>query len=266
MKINTAKAKLYQASRHRLGDGTYSFVQLGKELATNKLVALKYINYSNYSEQDLENLHNEITILKKIAKLNSNENFVKIIDVINSGSEVCLVTELIEGGELHDYCLEYANFMIPERICKWIFLKLLKAVGNLHDNKICHLDIKIENVMYNKTSHQVKLIDFGFSKEIKGEEKQRGFCGSCHYVPPEIIKKRKYDGRKADVWSLGVTLFLMLTGDFPYPSMKPETTIHYPTFLSTDAISLLQSMLTKNPNERASISALVSHPWFSVQY
>jgi len=180
--------------------------------------------------------------------------------------------ELATGEELDLYCTRFASG-IPERIAKLIFQRVPKAVEILHDSRYCHLDLKLENIMYDRNTNKIKILDFGFARRTKTKRNEikyhRTFCGSMHYLPPEIINNLPFDGTKADVWSLGIVLYGMLVDQFPFDGEEKElfrlitqNNPYFPPFLSTGATSLLKSMLKTNPEERPDISSLLTHPFF----
>jgi len=217
----------YEVSDFVLGEGSKSIVHVGSNLKTGEPVALKIVDKSVLSLEETQQLKKESQLLNKIKHFSHSEDFVRLLDVIEKEDELCFVTELVEGGDLHDYCSTYASG-VPERIGKWIFHKVLTTVDHLHQQDVCHLDIKLENIMYNKQTRKAKLIDFGFASETvelstegtKIEKLQTTYCGSVHYAPPEIVKRTPYNGKCADVWSLGILLFVLLSGLFPFDDSR----------------------------------------------
>ena len=94
--------------------------------------------------------------------------------------------------------------------------QILQGLTYMHARQICHRDIKLENLIFNEATETVKIIDFGFSTSCK--EKLKVFCGTPSYMAPEIVSKKEYSGAAADVWSSGVVMYVMLTGDLPFKS------------------------------------------------
>jgi len=270
----------YEVSDFVLGEGSKSIVHVGSNLKTGEPVALKIVDKSVLSLEETQQLKKESQLLNKIKHFSHSEDFVRLLDVIEKEDELCFVTELVEGGDLHDYCSTYASG-VPERIGKWIFHKVLTTVDHLHQQDVCHLDIKLENIMYNKQTRKAKLIDFGFASETvelstegtKIDKLQTTYCGSVHYAPPEIVKRTPYNGTCADVWSLGILLFVLLSGLFPFDDSRNGVEFIFdkivagsfftPSHLSTDASDLLQSMLQIDPSKRPSVQQILKHPWFA---
>ncbi|KAK1343420.1 hypothetical protein QTO34_016200 [Cnephaeus nilssonii] len=116
----------------------------------------------------------------------------------------------------------------------------------------------------------VKLADFGFSREVSND-KQSTFCGTICYSAPEILQRHTYDGRKTDVWSLGVVLYRMLTGVVPFEGdnfVKVKRLIisghyHVPHFMSREVQKLLRKLLTVNPSRRPTLEDVMKDPWLN---
>jgi serine/threonine protein kinase len=90
------------------------------------------------------------------------------------------------------------------------------GIHYLHQRNVTHRDIKLENILLDETRTRVKLIDFGFSTCIPHEKKVKIFCGTPSYMAPEIVSKIEYAGPPADIWALGVLLYALLCGRFPF--------------------------------------------------
>lgn len=128
----------------------------------------------------------------------------------------------------------------------------------LHDRNIIHRDIKLENILITKQRH-VKLIDFGFSTEIFSASLQT-FCGTPSYIAPEMIAKKGY-GRSVDVWALGITLYKMVSGHFPFKAVSHKAlyakiskgSVKFGNDLSINAQILITKMLCVDPNNRVTI-------------
>lgn len=118
-----------------------------------------------------------------------------------------------DGGKLSLAGVLRKNKTIPEDETKNLFRQLTKGVKYCHDQKICHRDLKLENVLVDSNG-KVKIIDFGFS--AKCSQKLQNFCGTPPYMAPELAAKVPYRGEPADMWALGVMLYLMLFGKFPF--------------------------------------------------
>ena len=218
----------YAITNTIIGRGGYSEVRMGYSLAENQKVAIKIINLSQSSSPaNLYHFGKEIEILTTLSHNTIPiPEVIKFYEVYQVKEIIYLVTEMAEGCELYDVCKEYEKKGgIPEAMAKDIFCKLVNAVNSLHSQEICHLDLKLENIMYNKKNKSLKIVDFGFASEtaklnFQTHENtlilQTNYCGSIHYSSPEVLKRIPYDGKRADVWSLGVILYTMLFARFPF--------------------------------------------------
>ena len=102
-----------------------------------------------------------------------------------------------------------------------MFYQMLKSVEYCHRENIIHRDIKLENLLLDENS-KLKIIDFGFSTCIPNDKKIKIFCGTPSYMAPEIVMKTEYCGPPADIWAMGVLLFTILSGQFPYRGATDE--------------------------------------------
>lgn len=98
--------------------------------------------------------------------------------------------------------------------------QILSALSFMHARNICHRDMKPDNIIFNPTTGQIKLIDFGFA--CISREKLRVFCGTPSFMSPEIVSKKDYSGDKADVWASGIILYALLTGTVPFKAQNEK--------------------------------------------
>ena len=158
---------------------------------------------------------------------------------------------------------------MPEELAKVAIRQVVKALDRLHSLDIVHRDLKLENVLVNREV-KAKLIDFGFSRQLSREnEVLSDFCGTPHYMAPEVIQREGYYGKPADIWSLGVIIYRITVGCFPFKGinektifskvMKGELTL--PAHLSGPLTDLLTRMLTLDYRRRPSIYEVLTHYW-----
>ena len=175
-------------------------------------------------------IENEVKINKEINKYEI-PFFTKYITssvgevIINNTKEYkpYIILELCSKGKLLDY-VDYTKGILNEKYIKIIFLKIAKAINFLHQMGICHRDIKLQNILLDE-EYNLKICDFGFSSFITKYKNGRikkfeDFAGTLQYMAPEIIMRIPYDGVKADIFSLGVVLFVLRTGKFGFPIAK----------------------------------------------
>ena len=161
----------------------------------------------------------EISIMKSVA----HDHVVAILDVFATSSKIFIVLELVDGGELFEYLLE--NKRLAEAEARHFLLQIVDGLGYCHSQGIFHRDLKPENLLLDLKGN-IKISDFGLSTLYVGGadggasddrvELLHTTCGTPNYVAPEVLENRGYDGRQADVWSVGIVLFVLVAGYLPF--------------------------------------------------
>lgn len=184
-----------------------------------------------------------------------------------------LVLEYAEGGELFHYIVE--NGCLHEQEAVRIFRQMISALSYCHRFNICHRDLKPENILMDGKNN-IKIVDFGMAALQPHNKWLNTACGSPHYASPEVIQGQYYRGDKADVWSCGVILYVMLTGTLPFDSegdhydviqtvLKGKFRFPKAPDISGLAKDLIIRMLQSDPAQRISMKSLWRHP-FVQQY
>ena len=253
-----------------LGIGSYAEVKLGIHKKTKKKYAIKIYDKNLIDDEEKKNtIKNEIFILRQLN--NENENIMKLYDVINTNKYLYLILEYINGISLLEFLQKRRKRRIEENLCKNIFHQIVKAILYCQNKHICHRDIKLENILIIK-DNIIKLIDFGFAVKCSKNEYQEFYCGTLYYMPPEIVNKQKYIPFYSDIWSLGVLLYAMLFGRFPFKSNKEEKLFElinegkliFPNNIevSDEAKILLNKIIVLKPSKRLSLEEILNDPWF----
>lgn len=225
---------------------------------------MKSFHKGKLTAQAWKDLQNEVQIYLSI----DHPQIARLERVYDRGDDLHLVMECLEGGELFDWVVKCGPY--PEREAADVARQVLLAAGYLHSHNVVHRDLKLENLVYeHRDSKHVKLIDFGYATRWDGRTKLTHRCGSLQYVAPEVLGRAYTE--KVDLWSIGVLLYVLLTGqplhhgsDWAIPTKIQSGKLDFvPRFfkLSKDARSLIQSLLTHNPEERPSASDALEHPW-----
>ena len=158
---------------------------------------------------------------------------------------------------------------IPAEKVQKIFAQLVGAVAYVHNMSCVHRDLKLENILLDKNEN-VKLVDFGFTREYEGKMSYlQTFCGTICYSAPEMLKGEKYAAEKVDVWSLGIILFALLTGELPFDDDDDMVTKYkilasepkYPDSMPPDAKSLVSQLLSKRPLLRPNLADILTNPF-----
>ncbi|UZJ52531.1 hypothetical protein CBS101457_001851 [Exobasidium rhododendri] len=242
-----------------IGEGTYGKVRLGTHRLTGTKVAIKQVPKAHSASLTREIHHHR--------RLH-HPNVMQLYEVMATESYIWMVTELCPGGELYDYLVERG--IIPESEARRIFGQLCLAVAYVHDRGIVHRDLKLENVLLDGRCN-VKLGDFGFTREFESKKLMETFCGTTGYAAPEMLAGRKYSGEEVDIWSLGVILYALLCGALPFDDddegiMKEkimEGVFELPKGLSEESGDLISSILQQDPSVRPTIKAMLNHAWFN---
>jgi len=257
----------YKIDKDIIGEGTFSSVYKGKNLTNQINVAVKKINRKGLKKMR-SYIDREIKIMKKL----NHKNILKLYDVIYEdyqGEEnIYIILEYCSRGDLSKFL---NGNPLREKFAKKYLKQLSEGIKYLLENNISHRDLKPQNILiYDDLS--LKITDFGFAKTINSECMSQTVCGSPLYMAPEILNYKKYTD-KADLWSVGVILYEMLTGKTPYKAnniydlvrmMKYEEVI-IPNYinLSSECKHILFSLLQKDPKKRLTWEKFYHHPWFT---
>ena len=254
-----------------IGNGSYAIVKIVTDKETNIKYAMKIYKKSEIKDKVRKKcIENEIEILKKI----KHKNIIKLKEVIDLKEYFLIVQEYFQGISLSQY---YNKFWRSEdltkekeKIYKILLKQIFEAVDYLHKNYIAHLDLKLENILINK-SLEIKIIDFGFGFLDPKKTLNKFFGGTPNYMSPEIVLKRPYISIYSDIWSLGVLVFKLFCNEYPFKGLtekdlynsikKGRFRIKY--YVNHDVKKIINSMLVLEPNRRASCANLLKNPWFN---
>ncbi|EAY04134.1 CAMK family protein kinase [Trichomonas vaginalis G3] len=243
-----------------IGNGTYSTVYVAREKDTNEIFAIKVTNERILIKNGLyDKFNHELEIVKRL----QHPNIVSVKEVVQINHWIFIVQEFCSKGSLYNYILS-SRFLTEHETLR-ITYQILDALSYLHSLGIAHRDIKPENIVFDE-SMTPKLIDFGFATdEIVKNKLHHTQCGSVAYVAPEVLTPFGYDPMKTDIWSLGITIYVMITGCFPWNFKMDQTILRQiylwnceiPETIPVTVRDLLQRMLVKDSYSRASASDLL---------
>ncbi|XP_030371169.1 serine/threonine-protein kinase par-1 isoform X2 [Scaptodrosophila lebanonensis] len=264
VKMNNHRKKLRQRFDiiKKLGQGTYGKVQLGINKETGQEVAIKTIKKCKIeAEADLVRIRREVQIMSSV----QHPNIIHIYEVFENREKMVLVMEFAAGGELYDYLSE--RKVLSEEEARRIFRQVATAVYYCHKHKICHRDLKLENILLDEKGN-AKIADFGLSNVFDDQRLLGTFCGSPLYASPEIVEGTPYQGPEVDCWSLGVLLYTLVYGSMPFDGSNFKRLVkqisqgdYYEPRKPSRASTLIRDMLTVCPRKRASIEQICSHWW-----
>lgn len=245
-----------------LGEGSYAKVKLIKDKKTEDLFALKVYRRSQLTDElRKQNLSLEISLLASL----KHPGIVSFIKAVEAKNHIYIIMEFVSKVSLYDF-IDAQGGRLSEYIAKRIFYQLVQAVNYLHSKSIVHRDLKIQNILL-QSINSVKLIDFGFACE---DQKLKIFCGTPSYMAPEIVERQPYKGKPADIWALGVILYKMLTGLFPFKASsenelyKKISKLQYNTSIINNKLGadLLKEIFVIDPAKRLTATDILNHKWF----
>jgi serine/threonine protein kinase len=250
-----------------VGVGSYGKVRAAWHRLTGSKVAIKTYDKAKFKDPEhWKRVQSEIKIMEQI----SHPRIARLFDAVETPKRMHLIMECLDGGNLCSYVKSKKR--LSEEESKKIFFQLLQSIEYLHSYSVVHRDVKLENVLFNDTK-DVKLIDFGFSTVCQKGKRLRVFCGTPSYMAPEIVRRSEYEGKPVDMWSLGILLYAILCGYFPfraknYPDLYRRIargSFEIPEELSANAKDLIRQLLTMDPYQRLTAPAALKHPWLQAQ-
>ncbi|CAG2163353.1 unnamed protein product [Oppiella nova] len=256
LKIVTKNEKKHRLKQRfevirKLGQGTYGKVQLAINKQTGQEVAIKTIKKSKVeSDQDLIRIRREIQIMSSI----QHPHIIHIYEVFENRDKIVLVMQYASGGEVYEYVSD--RKVLSDSEARRIFRQIATAIYYCHKNKICHRDLKLENILLDEKGN-AKIADFGLSNVFDERHYLQTFCGSPLYASPEIVKGLPYFGPEINYWT--VRLIVGLWGFCYIPwYMVPCLSMAYNI---RKASELIKRLLTPNPTERATIIDICTDLW-----
>ncbi|KAH6934445.1 hypothetical protein HPB50_024234 [Hyalomma asiaticum] len=251
-----------------IGAGAFAKVKLAIHVLTEEKVAIKIIDKCSIGKH-LYRVYLEIAALRDFA----HQYICKLYQVIESKHRMYLVLEYCPGGELLDYVMQRER--LDEDKARHFFRQIVSAVAYVHRRGYAHRDLKPENLLLDAHGN-IKLVDFGLcAKTMPGMGAHlRTACGSSVYAAPELVAGREYVGSVADIWSMGVLLYVLLCGRLPFSSDNTAALFRLiqagqykcPETLSERCVHLLSRMMTTSPERRITMAQLVNHPWLVEGY
>ncbi|KAG3063020.1 hypothetical protein PI124_g18929 [Phytophthora idaei] len=275
------------AVQHKLHEALFGDIWLCCDRQdANRVVAVKQIHLDRVRQAftrtfQLDNPWSEGYTLNSLQLLEPHENVLQTLDQFLEGDTWFIVMEFCDGGDLCQTLESLPQHHLPEVEVLPLFLQIVRGVRWLHSNGIAHRDLSLENVLLSRSNGDgdgatatAKICDFGLSTEAERVCHER--VGKVHYMAPEVVAGSAYDPRAADVWSLGIILFVLLTGSPLVPIASEieagftalqefgvERVVgawHMDELLTPAAVDLLGGMLQVDPRDRLSVEEVMAHP------
>lgn len=253
---------------HILGRGSFAKVYYGQSLYDKTSVAIKVMEKPSVPDLQMElHLIREVSAMRR---LNSHPNIINLHEVMATKTKIYLVMELAAGGEL--FAKLSRRGRLSESTSRLYFQQLVSTLHYCHQNGVVHRDLKPQNLLLDGAGN-LKVSDFGLSalpEQIKGDGMLYTACGTPAYTAPEVVQRTGYDGAKADAWSCGVILFVLLVGYVPFDDSNLaimykkmyKREICFPDWVSKPARNVIYRLLDPNPSTRMSLEDLMGLSWF----
>ncbi|PIA31281.1 hypothetical protein AQUCO_05100069v1 [Aquilegia coerulea] len=257
----------YEELKKELGSGNFAVARLVRDKKSKELFAVKYIERGTKID---EKVQREIINHRTMR----HPNIVRFREVMLTQTHLAIVMEYAAGGELFER--RYIAGRFSEDEARYFFQQLISGVGYCHSMEICHRDLKLENILLDgNATPRIKICDFGYSKSGILHSKPHSTIGTPAYIAPEVLSRKEYDGKMADVWSCGVILYVMLVGAYPFEdpedptnlreTIKRVVNVQYSipdhVHISSSCRLLLSQIFVANPSKRITIQAIKNNPW-----
>jgi serine/threonine protein kinase len=251
--------------KQKIGEGSTSKVFLVKELKSNKHFACKFFTHKKFYT-------NESNFLSNFSHKNTIKKFDEGEFKLKNKKLNYLILDYCEHGKLSNYII-FFGFGFGEKYGKFLFKNILETVNEIHNFGFAHCDLKLENILLDKFFN-IKIVDFGFCCLLNNKIKNR--FGTFIYAAPEIFNNKNYDGKKIDFFSLGIVLFLIVTGKIfflmeerkKYFNFDCENYKKFVVNIEKECLNfsfefrdLLFKMIKFNPNERLNYFDVINHEW-----
>lgn len=266
-------------------------VKLGVHNVTGEKVAVKIVPRANFQLVAVRgnNVEGGKTMRQQTAKEQAREHnrelrtireahimmllrhphIVGLRDMVVSGPYFYIFMEHVGGGQLLHYIIKRQR--LSERRARHFARQIVSALDYMHRNSIVHRDLKIENILLDKAGRNIKLIDFGLSNLFGPEKLLTTYCGSLYFAAPELLRANPYKGPEIDVWSLGVVIYVMVTGTVPFddksmPGLHDKIKrghVNYPAHMSPECLDLLRRIFVTDPAKRVILADVIRHPWLN---
>ena len=284
-----------------IGQGAFGKVNLGLNILTGRIVAVKSFdkNNSELTGDNMKKILYETDLMKKL----NHPNITKILEMFEDEKYFMIIMEYINGGNLFSFVKKRRK--LSEKTAKFLFRQIIQGIKYIHEQNIVHRDIKLENLLID-LNNNVKICDFGIGRKIKNKNQLlHDQCGTLMYMAPEILlssKEKGYEPFPVDIWSSGISLYIMLSGTLPFnyknkkneddeeeeeneeeeesfsekskskkneeDNFKLQYSIVYKEpkkieKISEEARDLLKGLLNKDPKKRLTCEQILNHPWLN---
>ncbi|XP_046896999.1 myosin light chain kinase 2, skeletal/cardiac muscle isoform X2 [Hypomesus transpacificus] len=255
-------------SKEILGGGRFGKVHRCTEKLSVLKLAAKVINTRNSKEKEMA--MNEVQVMNQL----NHANILQLYEAFETKNQVVLILEYVEGGELFDRIVDESTPLTE--VDAMVFVKqICEGIHYMHQMFVLHLDLKPENILcVNRTSHQVKIIDFGLARRYKPREKMRVNFGTPEFLAPEVVDF-DFVSFPTDMWTLGVVTYMLLSGLSPFLGDDESQTLNNVLavnwyfeeeafeHISAEARDFISNLLIREKGGRLSAAKCLKHPWLN---
>ncbi|CAM9553372.1 unnamed protein product, partial [Heterosigma akashiwo] len=255
-----------------IGYCAFGKVKSATNTKTGEQVALKVLDKSAIQKENMERrIKKEISIMKMTA---CHPNVARFIEVLSSRTKICIVLEMVTGGELLDKIADEYEGRFSEDKARFYFRQLLAGVEYCHARRGHHLNLRPDSLLLDKDGN-LKILYFRLSALCSNESDEgllQNTSGTPNYVAPEVLTGRGYDGQKADLWTCGVILYALLAGFLPFDESSQSrlfkkitaADFSYPPWFSQEVRRLLGQIMTSGVGSRLAILQMKEDPWITL--
>lgn len=244
-----------------LGKGAYAAVKVGVHKDTKQKAAVKMYDRMKQNQLKINIIIQEVKNLSRL----DHPNIVKVLGYYEGTKYICIIMEY--GGilSLLDIVNKSQHMRMAEDKAKPIVRQVIEALAYCHKKNIYHRDIKLDNILVDETG-SIKMIDFGFSEKVTEGQKSTSYCGAPAFFAPEILNKQPFFPEFSDVWAIGVLIYRMIAGFFPFQDEDlhelgrkiASIQIFYPVYFSDSLTSLLKSIFKNPPTSRQTLAQVIN--------
>jgi serine/threonine protein kinase len=251
-----------------LGRGAYATVYKAFHRQNRRTYAIKIFPVSNLRRSPTAGGHFQREV-DSMAHMR-HENLVALHDFFWDDDNFYLVLDYCSGGDLFSYVVKHSR--LDEPIAALVFSQICQGIAYCHSLGVAHRDLKPENILIDRFPH-VKVSDFGLCGFVQRDEMMTTFCGSPLFSSPECLSRQEYSGPMSDIWSLGVILYGIVTGEEPWKHANMSQLVQeihlanytLPDYLSASCGDLISRMLLLVPEKRLTIEQVLAHSWFDTK-
>lgn len=251
-----------------LGRGAFGNVHRAQEISTGKIWAAKIVKTED--ESNYAAVKREIAVMKKL----HHPHLLQLHEIFESKGEITMIVQFVSGGDLFER-ITSDMFDLTENVCIQYIKQIAEALAFMHEVNAVHLDVKPENILFEtRKSNNLKLVDFGASRELRSGEALKIAYGTPDFCAPEVVSNDSV-GRATDMWSLGVLTYILLSGVSPFKGENDNETLKNVNDAEWDfnheawanisdaALDFIDRLLVREKRERMSARDALLHPWLS---